>query len=68
MKNVYIKDTRIRRKYSGRKRNATGYDYITGSSYRDSEGLSNQTLCLHDAIINAAPRIGGEIEKSELYR
>ena len=25
-------------------------------------------MCLHDAIINGAPRIGGEIDKSELYR
>ena len=30
MKHEYIKDTRIRRTYSGRKRKATGYIYITG--------------------------------------
>ena len=33
-KNVYIKDTRMRRTYSGRKRKATGYVLITGSPYR----------------------------------
>ena len=58
--NIYIKDKRIRRTYSGRKRNATGYDYIAGSPYRDAEGLSKLRSCLHDAIINADPRIGGE--------
>ena len=37
MKNDYIKDTRIRRTYSGRKRKATGYVLMTGSPYRDAE-------------------------------
>ena len=67
MKNNYIKDTRIRWTYSGRKK-ATGYVYITGSPNRDAEGLSQQISCLHDEIINASPGIGGEINKSELYR
>ena len=58
MKNDYIKDTRIRRTYSGRKRKATGYVLITGSPYRDAEGSPQLRSCLHDAIINAAPRIG----------
>ena len=40
MKNDYIKDTRIPRTYSWRKRKATCYVYITGSPYRDAEGLS----------------------------
>ena len=68
MKNDYIKDTRIRRKYSERKGKAKGYVLITGSPYRDAEGLSQLRFCLHDAIINAAQRIGGKIDKSELYR
>ena len=68
MKNEYIKDTRIRRIYSGKKRKATGYVLITGSPYRDAEGSPLNRSCLHDDIINSAPRIGGEINKSELYR
>ena len=65
MKHDYIKYTRIRRTYSVRKLNATGYDYIAGSPSCDAEGLSKLRSCLHDAIINADPRIGGEIYKSE---
>ena len=68
MKNDYIKDTRIRRTYSGRKRKATGYILITGSLYRDAQGLSHLISCLYDEIINANMRIGGGINKSELYR
>ena len=65
-KNDYIKATRMRWTYSGRKRKATGYVLITGSPYRDAEGYPHHRSCLHDAIINAAPRIGREIDKSEL--
>ena len=68
MKHDYIKDTRIRRTYSGRKRKATGYVLLTGSPYRDAEGSSQLISCLHDSIINASPRIGEKIDKSELYR
>ena len=64
MKNDYIKDTRIRWTYSGRKRRATGYVYLNGSPYRDAEGLSQLRLCLHDAIINASPIIGGKLKSS----
>ena len=67
-KNVFIKDTRIRQTYSGRKRKATGYVLITGSPYCDAEGSPHHISCLHDEIINAAPRIGGEMDQSELYR
>ena len=41
---------------------------MTGSPYRDAEGSPHHRSCLHDAIINAAPRIGGNMDKSELYR
>ena len=68
MKDDYIKDTRIHQTYSGRKQKATCYVLITGSPYRDSEGSSLNISCLHDAISNAAPRIGGEIDNSEFYR
>ena len=68
MKNDYIKDTRIRHTHSGIKRKATCYVYITGSPHHDAEGLSQIRSCLHDAIINATPRIGGKIDKFELYR
>ena len=58
MKHDYIKDTRIRRTYSGRKRKATGYVLITASTYRDAEGYPHFRSCIHDAIVYAAPRIG----------
>ena len=40
MKNNYIKDTIIRRTYSGRKLKAKVYVYKTGSPYCDAEGSS----------------------------
>ena len=48
----------MRRKYSGRKRKATGYVLITGSPYRDDEGSPHHRSCIHDSIINDSPRIG----------
>ena len=67
MKHDYIKYTRIRRKYSGIKRKATGYVLITGSPYRDTEVSPQLRSCLHDAIVNAAPRTGEKMDQSELY-
>ena len=61
IKNDFIKDTRIRQTYSGRKRKATGYVLITGSPYRDAEGSPHHISCLHYAIINASPIIGGKL-------
>ena len=58
----YIKYTRIWRLYSGRKRKATGFFYIQGSPYCDTERSSHLRWCLHDAIINAAPITGQRIE------
>ena len=54
----------MRQTYSGRKRKATGYVLITGSPYSYAEGSPKNRLCLHDAIINAAPRIGKKIDQS----
>ena len=68
LKNDFIKDRRIFHAYSGIKQKATGYVLITGSPYRDNEGSPHQRSCFHDEIINAAPRIGKKIDKSELYR
>ena len=56
MKYDYIKDTRIRRTYSVRKRKSTDYVLKTGSPYRDAEGSPQLISCLHDAIVNAATR------------
>ena len=67
LKNDFIKDTRIRQTYSGRKWKANGYVLITGSPYRDAEGSPHHRSCLHDVIINADPRIGKKIDQSELY-
>ena len=61
MKNDYIKDTRIRWTHSGREKKATGFVLITGSPYRDAEGSPQLRSCIHDAIVNAAPRIGKKI-------
>ena len=61
MKYDYIKDTRIRRTYSGRKRKSTDYVLKTGSPYRDAEGPPQLISCLHDAIVNAATRIGEKL-------
>ena len=58
----YIKDTRIHWVHSGRKRKATGFVYLKGSPYRDTEWQSQLKLCLHDGIINAAPIIGGSLK------
>ena len=56
------------RTHSGRKLKATGYILIAGSPYRDAEVSPHIRSCLHDAIINAASRIGGNFDQSELYR
>ena len=58
----------MRRTYPGRKRKSIGCVLITGSPYRDAEGSPQHRSCLHDAIINSAPRIGENIDQSELYR
>ena len=58
MKNDYIKDTRISWTHSGRKRRATGHVLLTGSPYCDAEGYLQIRSCIHDAIINADPRLG----------
>ena len=58
MKHEYIKDTRICRTHSGRKRKATGYVLLSGSPYRDAEGSPHLRSCLHDDIVNASPIIG----------
>ena len=42
--------------------------YPKGSPYRDAEGSSQLKSCIHDAIINAAPRIRKNNDKLELYR
>ena len=49
------------RKYSGRKLKETGYVLIIVSPYRDDEGPPHHRSCLHDAIVNAAPTIGGKL-------
>ena len=64
----YIKDAIIRGVYSGRKQTAMGFVYLQGSPYPDAEGSSHIRSCLHDAVINASPRIGQSIDKLELYR
>ena len=41
--------------------------YLKGSPYQDAEGFPKIRSCIHDAIINAAPRIRGGIDEFELY-
>ena len=61
LKNDFIKDIRICQTYSGRKWKAAGHVLITGSPYRDAEGSPQHRSSLHDAIINAAPRMGEKL-------
>ena len=51
----------------GRKRKSTGYIYLPGSKYRESEGYLNLSSCLQDTVITSAPRIGKYINKIKLY-
>ena len=51
-----------------KKSKTAGFVYLQGSPYRDAEGSSQLRSCLHDTIINAAPRIGQLIDKLEFYR
>ena len=52
----------------GRKRKSTGCIFLSGSGLRDAVGNYKMRSCLHDAVINAAVRIGKNINKLELYR
>ena len=67
LERYYIKNTRIRRVYSGRKRKATDFVYLQGSPYRDAEGSSQLISCLHDSIMNAAPIIEGGWQTGIVY-
>ena len=55
----YNQDITIRQVHSGRKLKSAGFVYLKGSPYRDAEGSSKLRSCLHDAMTNYAPRIGG---------
>ena len=58
-----------RKKYIfGRKIKSTGYNYLPGSQYRESEGHLNLRSCLHDAVINSAPGIVKYMNKHGLFR
>ena len=52
----------------GKKRNAAGCINIPASGFRESEDHLTMRLCLQDAVINSAKRIGKFIDKQELYR
>ena len=68
LKSDFIKDTRIRRTHSGRKRKAIGFVYLRCSPYRGAQGSSHIRSCLRDSIINDSLRIRREIDKFVLYR
>ena len=59
---------KIARDNFGRKIKSTGFIYLPGSKYREVEGHLTMRLCLQDAVINYAPRIGKYINKLEFYR
>ena len=48
----------------GRKRKSTGCIFLSGSGLRDAVGNYKLRSCLHDAVINAAVRIGKNINKN----
>ena len=52
----------LRQKF-GREINSTGYIYLHVSQYHEAEGHLKIRSCLHDAVINSAPRIGNYINK-----
>ena len=62
-KSEYIKYTRILQMYSGRKQRETSFAYLKVSPYCDDDGSSQLRYCLHDAIINYVPIIGGKYTK-----
>ena len=65
----YLKDTRMRRKYSIRKRKIVGFIYPKGSPYRDDIVSSQLKSCINDATINNAPIWGGGgLTERNLYR
>ena len=49
------------RTYSEIKLKASGLVYIQYFPYCNAEGLLHLRYCLHDAVIDAAPRIRGKI-------
>ena len=51
----------------GRKIKSAGCIYIPGYQSCESESRLNLRSCLHDAIINSAPRVFKHIKKHELY-
>ena len=42
---------------------STGYTYLPGSQYCESEGHLKLRPCLHESVINSAPSIGDSINK-----
>ena len=65
---MWDRDKKIARHNSGRKIKPTGYIYLPESNVFEAEGNLMTRICLQDAVINSAPRIGKYINKLELYR
>ena len=62
------RDRKITKINFGRKRESTGYIYLPGSKYHESEVHLNLRSCLQYSVINYTPRVGEYINKHELYR
>ena len=63
---MWDRDGKIAKDHFGKK--ITGFIYVPGSEFRESEGHLSTRSCLQDAVIKSAPRIGKYIDKQELYR
>ena len=55
---LWDRDRKIARDNFGKKRKSTGFIYLPGSEFRESEGNLSMRSCLQDTVINSAPRIG----------
>ena len=60
---IWDRDWKIARCNFGRKIKSTGYIYLTESKLHEAEVYLTMSLCLQDAVINSAPRIGKYINK-----
>ena len=64
----YDKTVKRTREKIGGKKEPTGFIYLLGSQFCQAKRNLKLRSCLHDAVLNAAPRIGKFADKNEFYR
>ena len=60
---MFDRDRREAKQNFGKKIKATGCIFLPWSRFREAESNLKMRLCLQDAVINYAPRIGKFINK-----